>query len=155
MPMRGALLWDVGCGSGSVAVEWMRAARYARAIGIEPRADRRTYAANNALALGVPKLELIDGFVPNALNNLEPPDAIFIGGGLSIETFEACWMALRPLGRLVVNAVTLESEQILLKLYSKYKGDLVRIQVSRADGIGKVTGWRPSMPVTQWSLVKR
>ena len=137
------------------AVEWMRAARYARAIGIEPRADRRTYAANNALALGVPKLELIDGFVPNALNNLEPPDAIFIGGGLSIETFEACWMALRPLGRLVVNAVTLESEQILLKLYSKYKGDLVRIQVSRADGIGKVTGWRPSMPVTQWSLVKR
>ena len=155
MPMRGALLWDVGCGCGSVAVEWMRAARYSRAIGIEPRADRRTYAANNALALGVPKLELIDGYAPNALNNLESPDAIFIGGGLSIATFEACWVALRPLGRLVVNAVTLESEQILLKLDSKYKGDLVRIQVSRADEIGKVTGWKPSMPVTQWSLVKR
>lgn len=74
---------------------------------------------------------------------------------MSIATFEACWVALRPLGRLVVNAVTLESEQILLKLYSKYKGDLVRIQVSRADEIGKVTGWKPSMPVTQWSLVKR
>ena len=155
MPMRGALLWDVGCGCGSVAVEWMRAARYARAIGIEPRADRRTYAANNALALGVPKLELIDGFVPSALNDLESPDAIFIGGGLSIETFEACWSALRPLGRLVVNAVTLESEQILLNLYAKYGGDLVRIQISKADSIGKVTGWRPSMPVTQWSLVKR
>jgi len=155
MPMRGALLWDVGCGCGSVAVEWMRTARYARAIGIEPRADRRTFAANNALALGVPKLELIDGTVPDALDGLEAPDAIFIGGGLSIETFETCWSALRPLGRLVVNAVTLESEAVLLILYPKYGGDLVRIQVSRADTIGRVNGWRPSMPVTQWSLIKR
>jgi precorrin-6Y C5,15-methyltransferase (decarboxylating) len=155
MPMRGALLWDVGCGCGSVAVEWMRAARYARAIGIEPRADRRTFAANNALALGVPKLELVDGLVPEALDGLDAPDAIFIGGGLSHETFEACWAALRPLGRLVVNAVTLESEAVLLKLYAEHGGDLARIQVSRADAIGRVTGWRPSMPVTQWSLIKR
>jgi precorrin-6Y C5,15-methyltransferase (decarboxylating) len=155
MPMRGALLWDVGCGCGSVAVEWMRAARYARAIGIEPRADRRTFAANNALALGVPKLELVDGLVPAALGGLDAPDAIFIGGGLSHETFQACWSALRPLGRLVVNAVTLESEAILLKLYAEHGGDLARIQVSRADAIGRVNGWRPSMPVTQWSLIKR
>ncbi len=155
MPMRGALLWDVGCGCGSVAVEWMRAARYARAIGIEPRADRRTFAANNALALGVPKLELVDGMVPEALDGLEAPDAIFIGGGLSVETFDACWSALRPLGRLVANAVTLESEAVLLKLYAEHGGDLARIQVSRADAIGRVNGWRPSMPVTQWSLIKR
>ena len=125
------------------------------AIGIEPRADRRTFAANNALALGVPKLELVDGLVPAALDGLDAPDAIFIGGGLSRETFEACWSALRPLGRLVVNAVTLESEAILLKLYTEHGGDLARIQVSRADAIGRVNGWRPSMPVTQWSLIKR
>jgi len=155
MPMRGALLWDVGTGCGSVAVEWMRAARYARAIGIEPRADRRTFAANNALALGVPKLELIDGHVPEALTGLEAPDAIFIGGGLSHETFDACWSSLRPLGRLVANAVTLESEAVLLQLYAKHGGDLARIQISRADAVGRVTGWRPSMPVTQWSLIKR
>lgn len=155
MPMRGALLWDVGCGCGSVAVEWMRAARYAHAIGIEPRADRRTFAANNALALGVPKLELIDGMVPQALDGLKSPDAIFIGGGLSVETFQACWDALRPLGRLVVNAVTLESEAILLDLFKTHGGEMARIQISRADAVGRVTGWRPSMPVTQWSLVKR
>ena len=155
MPMRGALLWDVGCGCGSVAVEWMRAARYAHAIGIEPRADRRTYAANNALALGVPKLELIDGLVPDALNGLKSPDAIFIGGGLSVETFEASWNALRPLGRLVANAVTLESEETLLRLHKIYGGELARIQVNRAEPIGRLTGWKPSMPVTQWSLVKR
>lgn len=155
MPMRGALLWDIGCGCGSVAVEWMRAARYARAIGIEPRADRRLMAAANAMALGAPKLELIDGTVPAALQGLPAPDAIFIGGGLSHETFAAAWSALRPLGRLVANAVTLESEAVLLELYKTHGGQLVKLQVNRAEPVGPLTGWRPLMPVTQWSLVKR
>ena len=155
MPMRGALLWDIGTGCGSVAIEWMRAARYARAIGIEPRADRRDMAAQNALSLGAPKLELIDGTVPYALNGLDAPDAVFIGGGLSRETFEAAWSALRPLGRLVANAVTLESEATLIELNKTYGGDLVKIQTHRAEPVGNLTGWRPAMPVTQWSLIKR
>ena len=155
MPMRGALLWDIGTGCGSVAIEWMRAARYARAIGIEPRADRRAMAAANALALGAPKLELIDGTVPEALDGLPPPDAIFIGGGLSRETFDAAWAALRPLGRLVANAVTLESESELISLHAAHGGDLVKLMVHRAEPVGSLTGWRPGMPVTQWSLVKR
>ncbi|MEL6641608.1 MAG: precorrin-6y C5,15-methyltransferase (decarboxylating) subunit CbiE [Pseudomonadota bacterium] len=155
MPMRGALLWDIGCGCGSVAIEWMRAARYARAIGIEPRADRRAMAAANALALGTPKLDLVDGVVPAAIAGLEAPDAIFIGGGLSEETFAAAWEALRPLGRLVANAVTLESEATLMALFHKCGGDLVKLNVHRAEPVGGLTGWRPAMPVTQWSLVKR
>ncbi len=155
MPMRGALLWDIGTGSGSVAIEWMRAARYARAIGIEPRADRRAMAAANALALGTPRLELIDGQVPDALAGLPAPDAIFIGGGLSVETFTAAWAALRPLGRLVINAVTLESEAVLLALHKEHGGQLVKLAVNRAEPVGRLTGWRPLMPVTQWSLVKR
>ncbi|MFT5869595.1 MAG: precorrin-6Y C5,15-methyltransferase (decarboxylating) [Paracoccaceae bacterium] len=155
MPMRGALLWDVGCGCGSVAVEWMRAARYARAIGIEPRADRRAMAAENALALGTPKLDLRDGTAPKGLQGLESPDAIFIGGGLSAETFAACWDALKPLGRLVANAVTLESEIQLITLYKAHGGQLVKLQINRAEPVGALTGWRPLMPVTQWSLVKR
>ena len=155
MPMRGALLWDIGTGCGSVAVEWMRAARYARAIGIEPRADRRAMAAANALALGAPKLELVDGVVPQALSGLAAPDAIFIGGGLSEQTFDAAWAALRPLGRLVANAVTLESEAVLTALHARHGGQLVKLQISRAAPIGPRTGWKPLMPVTQWSLVKR
>ncbi len=155
MPMRGALLWDIGTGCGSVAVEWMRAARYARAIGIEPRADRRAMAAANALALGVPKLDLVDGKVPEALTGLPAPDAVFIGGGLSHEVFEQAWARLRPLGRLVANAVTLESEAVLLALYKDHGGDLVKLSVNRAEPVGRLTGWRPLMPVTQWSLVKR
>lgn len=155
MPMRGALLWDIGTGSGSVAIEWMRAAHYARAIGIEPRADRRAMAAENALALGTPRLELVDGEAPAALDGLAAPDAVFIGGGLAPEVFDACWAALRPLGRLVANAVTLESEADLLALHKRHGGQLSKITVQRAEPVGRYTGWRPHMPVTQWSLVKR
>jgi len=155
MPMRGALLWDVGTGCGSVAVEWMRAARYARAIGIEPRADRRAMAAENALALGAPKLELIDGEAPAALSDLPAPDAIFIGGGFSTTTFDAAWAALKPLGRLVANAVTLESEQALSALHASLGGELVKLSVNRAEPVGPYRGWKPLMPVTQWSLIKR
>mgnify|MGYP000330193828 CR=1 FL=1 len=154
-PYSDAVLWDIGAGCGSVSIEWMRAARYARAIGIEPRADRRDMAAQNALALGAPKLELIDGTVPQALENLDAPDAVFIGGGLSAATFEAVWAAVRPLGRVVANAVTLESEATLIELHKTYGGDLVKIQTHRAEPIGPLTGWRPAMPVTQWSLIKR
>ena len=155
MPMRGALLWDIGTGCGSVAVEWMRGARYARAIGIEPRADRRAMAAANALALGVPKLELVDGLVPGALAGLDAPDAVFIGGGLSVEVFDAAWAALRPLGRLVANAVTLESEAVLAGLYNEHGGQLIKLAVSRAEPLGGRTGWTAMRPVTQWSLIKR
>ena len=155
MPMRGALLWDIGSGCGSVAIEWMRAARYTQAIGIEPRADRRSMAGQNAMALGTPKLELVDGTAPAALQGLALPDAIFVGGGLTDGVFDMAWRALKPLGRFVSNAVTLESEEILLGLHNKYGGELVRLAVTRAEPVGPYRGWRPSMPVTQWSLIKR
>ena len=155
MPMRDALLWDIGAGCGSVAIEWMRAAPEARAIGIEQRADRRAFAAANAQALGTPKLELIDGTSPQALTNLAAPDAVFIGGGLTLETVALAWSALKPFGRLVVNAVTLESEALVIQLHAQYGGDLVKIMVNRAEPIGPKTGWRPLMPVTQWSVMKR
>jgi precorrin-6Y C5,15-methyltransferase (decarboxylating) len=154
MPMRGALLWDIGCGSGSVAIEWMRAARDSRAIGIERRADRRAMALENAISLGAPNLQVIDGEVPNALSDLKAPDAVFIGGGVSHETFAAAWSALKPHGRLVANAVTLEGEAVLADLFSKHGGDLTRIAISRAEPVGKLTGWRAAMPLTQWSIVK-
>jgi precorrin-6Y C5,15-methyltransferase (decarboxylating) len=151
-PTPGALLWDVGCGCGSVAIEWMRAAPHTRAIGIEPRADRRALAASNAAALGAPLLRLVAGEAPAALDGLEPPDAVFLGGGLSRESVAAARAALKPGGRLVANAVTLESEALLTALHAELGGDLVRLSVARADAVGARTGWRPFMPVTQWSF---
>ena len=155
MPKRGALLWDVGTGSGSVGIEWMRSARDATAIGIEPKAERRALATRNAIALGAPRFKVIDGSAPTALSGLDAPDAVFVGGGLSAEVFETCWQALRPLGRFVANAVTLESEAVLRDLYAQHGGQLIRLSVERAAPVGRLTGWRPAMTVTQWSLVKR
>jgi precorrin-6Y C5,15-methyltransferase (decarboxylating) len=154
MPMRGALLWDIGCGSGSVAIEWMRAVKNARAIGIERRADRRAMALENAITLGAPTLRILGGEVPDALHGLEAPDAVFIGGGLSHDSFKAAWSALKPHGRLVANAVTLEGEAVLFDLFQHHGGDLTRIAISRAEPVGRLTGWRAAMPLTQWSIVK-
>ncbi|MEN8837145.1 MAG: precorrin-6y C5,15-methyltransferase (decarboxylating) subunit CbiE [Celeribacter marinus] len=153
-PARGALLWDVGCGAGSVAIEWMRAARDVRAIGVECRADRRAFAAQNAITLGAPALTLIDGTAPEALAHLPAPDAVFIGGGLTPEVFTVAWSALKPHGRLVANTVTLEGEAVLLALHAQFGGTLSRIAVERAVPVGRLTGWKPSMTVTQWSLSK-
>jgi precorrin-6Y C5,15-methyltransferase (decarboxylating) len=152
MPARGEMLWDIGTGCGSVAVEWMRAGRDALAIGIDPKHERLELARQNALALGAPKLELIEGTAPGALAGLPRPDAVFIGGGLSHETVTAARKALPTGGRLVANAVTLDSEALLIALHAELGGDLTRLSIERAAPLGDLTGWRPAMPVMQWCL---
>ena len=152
-PRPGALLWDVGTGNGSIAIEWMRAG--GRAIGIEPNAERRDRAARNAAVLGVPDLRLVAGRAPDALADLPAPDAVFVGGGTSAEgVLEFCWAALAPGGVLVANAVTLESETRLAGFRDRHGGEMVRIAVSRLDAVGPYHGWRPLMPVTQLNLRK-
>ena len=154
-PVPGQRMWDVGAGCGSIAIEWMRAAWEARAVAIERNPDRLALIAANAAALGTPKLKVVAGEAPAALEGLDPPDAVFIGGGATTEgLFEACWQALRPGGRLVANAVTLEGEQTLVRWRSEVGGDLTRIAVSRAEPVGPFTGWRPLMPVTQFRVTK-
>lgn len=155
MPYPDAVLWDIGAGCGSVSIEWMRLARGARSIAIEPREDRRAHIADNSLLLGAPAIKIVAGSAPEALNGLEPPDAVFIGGGVGREgVFEAAWRALRPAGRLVANAVTLESEARLLALRSRYGGELTRLSVAHAEPVGPYHGWRAAMPVTMWSVSK-
>jgi len=150
-PKRGELLWDVGAGSGSVSIEWMLADPSLRAIALEARTDRAARISRNAAAFGVPGLEVIEGEAPEALAGLEPPDAIFIGGGASVPgVLETCIAALKPGGRLVANAVTLETESELIARHAAHGGELARIAVSRADAVGTRTGWRSAMPVTQW-----
>jgi precorrin-6Y C5,15-methyltransferase (decarboxylating) len=154
-PTRGQLLWDIGAGSGSVAIEWMLAHPSLRATAIEARSDRAARIGRNAAALGVPGLELIEGQAPEALAGLATPDAIFIGGGASAPgVLDAAIAALRPGGRLVANAVTLETEALLIARHRALGGELIRIAVSRAEAVGGKTGWRPAMPVTQLRWVK-
>ncbi len=154
-PLPGQMLWDVGAGCGSVALEWMRGAAQARAIAIESHAARLAMIAANARVLGYPELSVIAGEAPDALQGLETPDAVFIGGGVTGEgVFEACWQALRPGGRLVANAVTLEGEARLIGLRAQSGGEMIRISVARAAPVGRYCGWKSLMPVTMWSVEK-
>jgi precorrin-6Y C5,15-methyltransferase (decarboxylating) len=155
-PRRGEMLWDIGAGSGSIAIEWMLADPSLRAVAIEADPERAARIARNASAFGVPDLHLVTGTAPEVLARLEPqPHAIFIGGGGSDPgVFDAAIAALRPGGRLVANAVTLELEAILLAKHATLGGTLTRIAVSRAEAVGSMTGWRPAMPITQWAWTK-
>jgi precorrin-6Y C5,15-methyltransferase (decarboxylating) len=155
VPLPGQVLWDVGGGAGSVAIEWMRAHRDSRAVAIEARPDRAERIAANAAALGVPGLRVVTGEAPAALAGLPAPDAVFVGGGATVPgLIEACWVALRPRGRLVVNAVTLETEALVVARQAELGGELTRIEISRAAAVGSFTTWRPMLPVTQWAVTR-
>ena len=154
-PVPGQLLWDVGAGSGSIGIEWMRVHPASRAIAIEPNETRRARIARNAAALGVPGLSLVNGAAPEALAGLPAPDAVFIGGGVTVlGVVDACAAALGPGGRLVANAVTLEGQAVLADWRQRLGGTLTRIGVERAESLGPHTIWRPALPVVQWATVK-
>jgi precorrin-6B C5,15-methyltransferase / cobalt-precorrin-6B C5,C15-methyltransferase len=154
-PIPGALLWDVGAGCGSIAIEWMRAARDARAIAFERDARRVSMIATNANALGVPTLRIEAGTAPLSLAGMPAPDAVFLGGGVGDDAlFGACWNALKPGGRFVANAVTIDGEQALYARQATHGGDIVRIETAVLEPLGDHRAMRPRMAVTQWSIVK-
>jgi precorrin-6B C5,15-methyltransferase / cobalt-precorrin-6B C5,C15-methyltransferase len=151
-PAPGELLWDVGGGAGSIGIEWMRHHPACRAISVERDPDRVAQIRRNAEALGVPGLQIVTGSAPPVLAGLPAPDAIFIGGGAGTPgLIDTCWRALAPGGRIVANVTTLESEQAVVAARSAHGGELTRIEITKAAPIGRYTGWRPAMPVTQWT----
>lgn len=148
-PRPGELLWDVGAGCGSIGIEWMRAHPCCRAIAIEADAGRQAHIQHNRDALGVPGLQLVTGRAPEALAGLSAPDAIFIGGGVTIPgMLEQCWANLKPGGRLVANAVTLQSEAALVAWREQVGGELTRISVAQAQPLGGFDTWRSALPIT-------
>jgi precorrin-6Y C5,15-methyltransferase (decarboxylating) len=155
VPLQGQRLWDIGAGSGAVAIEWLRAADGAQAIAVEHEAARCATIARNAESLGTPELTVLHAHAPDCLRDLPAPDAVFIGGGVSEPAMlEACWRALLPGGRLVANVVTVEGEQRLLAWHAQHGGELLRIDLARLDSLGSYRAWRPSLPVTQLSAHK-
>lgn len=155
-PAPGELLWDVGAGAGSIAIEWMRTHPACRAIAIEASTERAQRVRRNADQLGTPDLRIVEGSAPGALTDLPVPDAVFIGGGASdAGVLEACWHALRPGGRIVVNAVTLETEALLIERYRSHGGELTKLALSRVAPIGEMLRWSPAAPVTQWVATKQ
>ena len=156
-PRQGELLWDVGLGAGSIAIEWLLRHSAMRAIGIEEDAARAARAARNAAALGTPDLRIVEKAAPAAFEGLPAPDAIFVGGGLSDPgLLDAAWAALKPGGRIVANAVSLSSEARLIDCFQKHGGEITKLQVAKAGraGKGEVFVWRHAAPVTQWRARK-
>ncbi|WP_416519869.1 precorrin-6y C5,15-methyltransferase (decarboxylating) subunit CbiE [Streptomyces achromogenes] len=154
-PAPGELLWDIGGGSGSIAIEWMRTHPSCRAVTVERDRVRAARILRNAERLGVPGLRVVTGAAPAALAGLPAPDAVFVGGGLTADgLLDACWAALPRGGRLVANTVTLESEALLADARRRHGGELVRLAVAHAVPVGGFTGWRQAMPVTQWAVQK-
>ena len=155
-PRRGEHLWDVGAGSGSVAIEWLLADPSLTAVAVEQRTDRAARIRRNAVAFGVPGLQVVTANAPEAFDRLSPPDAIFIGGGATAPgVMAAARAALRPQGRLVANAISLETEALLLKEHEQLGGQLLRVALARSGPLSEqVSGWRPAMPLLQWSWVK-
>lgn len=154
-PGPGALLWDIGAGSGSIAIEWLRAEPLARAVAVERNPERAARIAANARRLGVPALEVVCKRAPEALAELEQPEAIFVGGGISTAgLLDTCWQALAPGGRIVAHAVTLEGEQALADACARYGGSLLRLELSQAAPLGGYRVWRPALPLVQWRAEK-
>jgi precorrin-6Y C5,15-methyltransferase (decarboxylating) len=154
-PGPGQTLWDIGAGCGSVAIEWLRVARRARAIAVEKTASRCELIRRNANALGVPSVEVIEAVAPAPLAGLATPDAVFVGGGIVAPgVMDGCWSALPAGGRLVANAVSVEAERVLADWQQKVDGTLVRLSVSRLSPVGRFHAWRPMMPVTHFAATK-
>jgi precorrin-6Y C5,15-methyltransferase (decarboxylating) len=154
-PLPGETLWDVGAGSGSIAIEWLRAGKHLSAVAVERDAVRVARIARNAAALGVPGLEIVHGSSPSALAGCAPPDAIFAGGGLADPAMlPVLWQELRPGGRLVANVVSTEGERTLLDWHARHGGSLNRLAVSRVETLGAHHVWRPLIAVTQLAVRK-
>ena len=153
-PSPGELLWDLGAGAGSIAIEWARIDPRCRAIAVEQDADRAQRIGRNATRLGVPQIQVVTTNSADAIDWLPQPDAIFIGGGADIDTVRRCWHLLRYGGRMVVHAVTLETEAVAITAYRTWGGELIRLAVETAGPLGSFTGWQPARAIVQWSARK-
>lgn len=152
-PRPGDLLWDLGAGSGSVSVEFCLAG--GQAVAVELRPDRTANIRANADAFGVAhRLTVIEGPAQDAIATLPPPDAVFIGGGCDAALLDAVWDAIPPGTRLVVNAVTIETEALVMAAHSTRGGDLIRLDIARAAPLGRMRGWTPARPLVQWSVTR-
>ena len=155
-PTPGTHLWDLGAGNGSVALEWCLAAERTSATCVERDPGRAQRIRDNAEALGLAgRVAVVVGDTTTTdLGALPGSDAVFVGGGLDPAVLDGAWASLRPGGRLVAHAVTLEGESALLAHHAHTGGELTRLSVERAVPLGRYLSWTPARTVVQLAAVK-
>ncbi|AKE41204.1 precorrin-6Y C5,15-methyltransferase [Corynebacterium kutscheri] len=155
-PKEGETLWDIGGGAGSIAIEFLRATQTSHAVCFEQEPSRQQRILDNALQLGVAHRLAVQASAPDNYTCVpDNPDVIFIGGGLTAPgVFDGAWQRLNDGGRLVANAVTIESEQKLIELRRQLGGSLSRFAMSHERGVGSFSAFQSAFPVTQWSIIK-
>lgn len=154
-PAAGERLWDLGAGTGSIAVEWCRLHPANTAIAVERDAGRAERIRTNVTNLGVAdQVRVAIASIADALADLPSPDAVFVGGGLSADVLERSWDALPSGGRLVAHSVTADSDAVLLDGCRRHGGELARVAVETGEPIGRFTGFRPLRTVTSWAATK-
>lgn len=152
-PRPGERLWDIGAGSGSISIEWALCG--GTAIAVEARGERAANVRSNAASFGLThRITIIEGEAPGILAELEAPDAVFIGGGLDADMFDAIWSRIAPGTRLVAHAVTLETEAVLSDLHQRHGGELMRVEIAQAEPLGRYRSWKAARPIVQWSAVR-
>lgn len=152
-PRAGERLWDIGAGSGSISVEWALCG--GTAIAVEVREDRSANSRSNAAAFGLMhRISVVTGVASDVLSGLETPDAVFIGGGLDVDLFEAVWKRIAAGTRLVAHSVTLETEVLLADLHRRHGGELMRVEIAHAAPLGRYRSWEAVRPVVQWSVIR-
>ena len=153
-PADGQTFWDIGAGAGSICIEWLRLAQTGRAVAFEADPARTSHIVENARRHGVADRLELRGAAPDALTDAPRPDTVFVGGGLSADLLERAWAALPTGGRIVANAVTLQTERLISDAADRWGGDLMRVSVERAAPLGRSTAWRPALPIVQWTAVR-
>ena len=153
-PRTGQHLWDLGSGSGSIAIEWLLSGPFMKATSVEKNSIRAENITLNAAKLGVDWIEVIESDIKDALSKLDRPDAVFIGGGFSAESFEKIWKIIPAGTRLVVNGVTIETDRLIIDCAENFGGQLLRFEYSQPKKIGGKSSWKASYPITQWVIVR-
>ncbi len=152
-PRAGERLWDIGAGSGSISIEWALCG--GTAIAVEARGERTANIRSNATSFGLShRITVIEGEAPGILSDLAAPDAVFIGGGLDADMFDALWSRIAQGVRLVAHAVTLETEALLSDLHRRHGGELMRLEIAQAEPLGRYRSWKAARPIVQWSVIR-
>ena len=146
------LLWDVGSGSGALALEASALAHRTQVFAIERSPARLACLAENRRRFAALNLEIISGEAPYALHELPSPERIFIGGGLSgkngPEILRLASACLKPGGRLVLNCVLLESLELGRKFLEDlgWNTELIQCQAARSATLGSGKHLIPENP---------